>query len=110
MHDPHCRIGKVTPKGNLRLFPGVRVPESSLKAQPQERVIALLRRVLAKAERGEIQSVAVAWIDDEPWPYKDFASGDGPAKPVSLMVGALEELKADILGASSTRTCDQGTS
>lgn len=72
MTNPHCRIGRVRPRDKrVALFPGVRAIDAPLHRQPNTELVDNLRRMLARAERGEVTAMAAAWV------YADGATGSG---------------------------------
>lgn len=101
MPDPRCRIGRVKPKGNVRLFPGVKGLDVPVNRQPHSATIALLRDALAKAERGEICGVAVACMLDTGFSMHNWAGADH--LPASGLIGALMLLAQDIGDATMHR-------
>jgi hypothetical protein len=75
--DPHCRIGKVRPLGNIELFPGVTRFDLPAGLQPDDDVIVMLARILLRAQAGEIRGVAMAWIDCAGNTASNWEGGEG---------------------------------
>jgi hypothetical protein len=88
--DPHCRIGKITPKGNIELFPGVTDFELPARQQPDEGVINLLAHLIEGAAEGHIRGVAIAWIEHTGNTASDWAGGEGYVP--TLLLGTLHIL------------------
>jgi hypothetical protein len=89
-HDPHCRIGKVTPHGNVELFPGVTHFHLPARLQPDDEVISFLARLLFDASEGDVRGLGVAWIDGEGNTAINWAGGEG--YPCTLLLGAMQLL------------------
>lgn len=92
--DPHCRIGKIKPRGNIVLFPGTTAPELPVNRQPNEPTITLLRDALRKAERGEIIGAATVLVLPEGGTVHNWAGAD--EHPCSVLLGGLKLLSDDI--------------
>lgn len=100
--DPRCKIGRIKPKGNITLFPGVKAPDVPVNRQPNAPTIALLRDALAKAECGEITGVAAVLVLDTGNTMHNWAGADH--SPVSVLLGGLTLLSDDISSASLRAT------
>lgn len=96
----HCRIGRVKPKGNIKLFPGAAAPELPVHQQPHDDIVKLLEDTLADARAGKVQGLALAVIDHHHWPWTDYAFGPGVGMPVATMIGALFSVMTKIQDAS----------
>lgn len=107
MIEAHCRIGRVKPHGNIRLFPGTRVPDLSVNAQPNNDVIEFVEGLLKRARSGEIQGVAATWI------YGDAVTGHNWAGAekfcCSLMVGGIAMLGHELASTSLGVAIDKPT-
>ena len=65
-----------------------------VQPEPNPELVAELKDLLAKAERGEIQAMAVATLNTG----GEFMTGwEAGALPVLTLLGAAEMLKADIM-------------
>lgn len=71
----HCRIGRVTPKGNIVLFPGTPAPELPVNLQPEASIVELLEGLLARARTGELRAVAAAYVKTGDYTSFNWALG-----------------------------------
>lgn len=91
--DPHCRIRKIKPRGNVQLFPGTVAPELPARKQPNEIVIDMLETLLDRARRGDVQGLAAAWINGDGSTASNWAGGQQYG--CSLLLGALGMLETE---------------
>jgi len=61
--------------------------------QPNEIIIEMLKNMVARAEKGEIQSIAIAGVNDDCNPFNVFC---GDFYPTSL-IGELRLLERDLV-------------
>ncbi len=96
----HCQIKRVRPRGNVFLMPGVTAPDMEARKQPCGPVIGILNNVVAQALKGEVQAVAIAWIDHNGADWRNWGGG---AVKTSALLGALALVSEEI-----TRKVNEG--
>jgi hypothetical protein len=106
MIDPHCRVGLIKPKGNVSLFPGTRAPDLPVNLQPHSEIIAMLRGLLDKAERGHVQGVAINYVNEFGQSLYNWTGAENVS--CSQMIGSLI-LAAQEIGAASLARMNKET-
>lgn len=83
----HCRINKVTLKGNLAAFSGVTAIHLPARTQPNSDIISLARALVDEAESGRAQGVVISWLDQSGQTYS--ANAGASHFPVSWLIGSI---------------------
>lgn len=74
----------------LYAFPGVAIPDRPVGAQPQPHVIAMLENLLARARTGDLQAIAVSFVNADRSVADDWRHGSNTTHELIAGVAYLQ--------------------